>query len=161
MEEVSPPKWNLGHTSWFFWQFILGPRGGSLPVDEAYKFLLNSYYHRAGDRGLRGTRGFRTRPSIEEIYDYRRSVDERMEVVIASANERDLEDINFLITVGVNHEQQHQELFYTEIKNIYSANVRDLRPAYRPIAAKAARQMDIKTPEFIPFAGGVCEFGNI
>jgi ergothioneine biosynthesis protein EgtB len=173
MEEVSPPKWNLGHTSWFFWQFILGPRGRSLPVDEAYKFLLNSYYHRAGKRGLRGTRGLRTRPAVEEIYDYRRSVDERVEGVIASADERDLEDLGFLMTVGVNHEQQHQELFYTEIKNIYSANVRDLRPAYRPTSGTDHQQAhlpvteagpsvrNIGTPEFIPFAGGVCELGNI
>jgi ergothioneine biosynthesis protein EgtB len=160
-EEVSPPKWNLGHTSWFFWQFILKPRGYSLPLDETYKYLLNSYYHRLGKRGARGSRGFRTRPTIEEIYDYRKSIDERMQKVISSADESDLQDLAFLITVGVNHEQQHQELFYTEIKNIYSENIRDLRPIYRPTHSACQQQKGTVTSEFITFKGGVYEFGNL
>lgn len=130
-EEVSPPKWNLGHTSWFFRQFLLKPGGMSLPVDEEYAYLLNSYYHRAGLRGDRGRRGLRTRPTLGEIYRYRRSVDERMEKLLLQASEEDREKLTFVCTVGFNHEQQHQELFYTEIKNIYFVNPVNLRPVYR------------------------------
>ncbi len=158
-EEVSPPKWNLGHTSWFFWHFILRQHGLSLPVDEAYAYLLNSYYHRAGLRNLRGRRGLATRPTIEEIRQYRKSVDERMEGLISTASEETLERLDFVITVGKNHEQQHQELFYTEIKNIYHANVTYLRPAYsRPV--QHIQPEDAAGIKFIDFRGGTFEFGN-
>jgi ergothioneine biosynthesis protein EgtB len=158
-EEVSPPKWNLGHTSWFFWRFILRQNGLSLPVDEAYAYLLNSYYHRAGLRNLRGRRGVITRPTVEQIYQYRRSVDERMEGLISTANEELLERLYFLVTVGKNHEQQHQELFYTEIKSIYHANVAHLRPAYSQPAERThfQRAGDVR---FIDFKGGTFGFGN-
>jgi ergothioneine biosynthesis protein EgtB len=158
-EEVSPPKWNLGHTSWFFWQFLLKPRSMSSPVDESYAYLLNSYYHRAGLRGGRGRRGFRTRPTIKEIYQYRKTVEERMEELLSKAPETDREELTFLATVGVNHEQQHQELFHTEIKNIYYENPVNLRPVYcrkRERAPQASGQSG-----FIPFKGGTFEFGNI
>ena len=135
-EEVSPPKWNLGHTSWFFWQFLLKPRGMSLPVDTEYAYLLNSYYHKAGMRGLRGQRGVRTRPTIRQTYNYRKSVDERMEKLLAQADDKSREEIVFLTTVGVNHEQQHQELFHTEIKNIYFANPANLRPRIVPARSR-------------------------
>ncbi len=159
-EEVSPPKWNLGHTSWFFWRFILRPNGLSLPVDDSYAYLLNSYYHRAGLRNLRGRRGVVTRPTVEEIYKYRKSVDERIERLISSVSEEVLDRLHFLITVGKNHEQQHQELFYTEIKSIYYCNLTQLRPAYIPKveSVPAPKAKDI---EFIPFKGGTFEFGNV
>ncbi len=160
-EEVSPPKWNLGHTSWFFWRFILRQNGLSLPVDDAYAYLLNSYYHRAGLRNLRGRRGVITRPTVEGIYDYRKSVDERMERLISSVGEEVLDRLEFLITVGKNHEQQHQELFYTEIKNIYHWNLAHLRPAYLPPAAGAPHAQKAKEIEFVPLEGGTFEFGNI
>lgn len=161
MEEVSPPKWNLGHTSWFFWRFILRRQGLSSPEDETYAYLHNSYYHRAGSRNLRGRRGLMTRPTVGEIYQYRKSVDDRMERLLSTADAQTLEDLDFLITVGKNHEQQHQELFYTEIKNIYHANVMSLRPVYLPRPAQAppteAKDKDI---EFVEFHGGTFEFGN-
>ena len=128
-DEVSPPKWNLGHTSWFFWRFILSQHDLSLPVDDAYAYLLNSYYHRAGLRNLRGRRGLMSRPTVEQIYLYRKSVDERIERLISTASAELLEQLDFLVTVGKNHEQQHQELFYTEIKSIYHANVIHLPPS--------------------------------
>jgi len=158
-EEVSPPKWNLGHTSWFFWRFILSQNGLSLPIDEAYAFLLNSYYHRAGLRNLRGKRGLVTRPTVDETYQYRKSVDERMEQLLEKAGDKLLDKLHFLITVGKNHEQQHQELFYTEIKNIYHHNLTHLRPAYlsEPPPVKPGRA---KAPRFVEFKGGVYQFGN-
>lgn len=158
-EEVSPPKWNLGHTSWFFWRFILCRQGLSLPVDNAYAYIHNSYYHRAGLRNLRGRRGVMTRPTVEEIYQYRKSVDDRMEELISTADAPTLEGLDFVITVGKNHEQQHQELFYTEIKNIYHANVTSLRPAYLP-PAEHTRSADATDIKFVAFDGGAFEFGN-
>jgi ergothioneine biosynthesis protein EgtB len=158
-EEVSPPKWNLGHTSWFFWRFILRERGMSSPVDDAYAYLLNSYYHRAGLRNLRGRRGVMTRPTVQEIYQYRKSVDDRMELLISTASAETLKELDFLLTVGKNHEQQHQELFYTEIKNIYYANVTSLRPAYIP-RAQRVRAADAGDMKFVDFQGGTFEFGN-
>lgn len=158
-EEVSPPKWNLGHTSWFFWRFLLRPRGLSLPVDREYAFLLNSYYHRAGLRNLRGRRGLATRPTVRDIYRYRESVDERVERLLSQAGEEEMGEIESITTVGVNHEQQHQELFYTEIKNIYSVNVRRLRPAYIPPRPGGGAQ-GAGDVSFVPFEGGVFRFGN-
>jgi ergothioneine biosynthesis protein EgtB len=159
-EEVSPPKWNLGHTSWFFWQFLLKPRDMSLPVDTEYAFLLNSYYHKAGLRGLRGRRGIRTRPTIVQTYDYRKTVNERIEKLLEQASDKDREDIVFTMTVGINHEQQHQELFYTEIKNIYFANPVNLRPAYRVRKAPPRGSGGPGAAEFVAFAGGAFKFGN-
>lgn len=159
-EEVSPPKWNLGHTSWFFWQFILRPRGLTFPMDEDYRFLLNSYYHRAGLRGLRGKRGLITRPTVDEVYEYRKSVDGRMEQVLAGASQGELDDLEFTVTVGVNHEQQHQELFFTEIKNIYFSNVSYLRPAYLKESLSAPAFSTAGDSSFISFEGGVHDFGN-
>ena len=97
-EEVSPPKWNLGHTTWFFCRFILRQHGLSLPVDESYAYLHNSYYHRAGLRNLRGRRGLMTRPTVEEVYQYRRSVDERMERLISNAS---VETLDEAISTGI------------------------------------------------------------
>ncbi len=158
-EEVSPPKWNLGHTSWFFYRFILRKHGLGLPIDEAFAHLFNSYYHRAGLGNPRGRRGLMTRPTVEQVYSYRESVDERMEKTIATADDEALEELDFLTTVGKNHEQQHQELFYTEIKNIYHANTTSLRPAYlqgpQPVLPSQATEI-----EFIDFHGGTFEFGN-
>jgi ergothioneine biosynthesis protein EgtB len=132
----------------------------SLPVDLEYAFLLNSYYHKAGLRGLRGQRGIRTRPTITDTYKYRGSVDERMEKLISQAGDKDREDLVFSITVGVNHEQQHQELFHTEIKNIYFANPVKLRPAYRARPGNAMLDGGPGQAEFIALKGGSFEFGN-
>ncbi len=158
-DEVSPPKWNLGHTSWFFWRFILRQYDLSLPVNDAYAYLLNSYYHRAGLRNLRGRRGLMTRPTVEQIYLYRKSVDERIERLISTASAEVVEQLDFMVTVGKNHEQQHQELFYTEIKSIYHANVIHLRPAYSP-PAQNDRTPEASDIEFVHFKGGTFEFGN-
>lgn len=160
MPSVSPPKWNLGHTSWFFWRFILRAQNRTLPVDEEYQYFLNSYYYKAGDRVARDRRGLITRPSLSEIYQYRKLIDERMEALIVKGSERELEDLDFLIHVGVNHEQQHQELFYTEIKNIYFASPSRLRPSYLP-NQPLDQPPTPEPPSFIPYPGGVYEFGNI
>ena len=160
-EEVSPPKWNLGHTSWFFWQFVLGPKGQTLPEDEEFRYFLNSYYQKAGSRIERGRRGFVARPTLKEVYRYRSSVDDRMEQLIRTIGEGELPRLQFLVTVGTHHEQQHQELFYTEIKNIYSATPVQSRPAYLASSKPKREGEDDIEPKFLSFQGGLHEFGNV
>lgn len=126
MPDVSPPWWNLGHTSWFFAANILKPYDLSVPEDEHYHYLLNSYYNSLGNMLPRPDRGKISTPSTEMIYAYRHSVDERMEALLK--RESTDEQIRNLVTVGLNHEQQHQELMVTEIKHIRWQNPFDLRP---------------------------------
>lgn len=140
--EVSPPWWNLAHTSWFFVRQLLQPFGGQQTKEDAlFDYILNSYYAGLGPRLERQRRGFLTRPSLEEVLAYRKSVDERVIVLLENlGNESKFgvtdgaglpSEIAHIITVGLNHEQQHQELFFTEIKYILYQNPLLLRQAYR------------------------------
>ncbi len=163
MPEVSPPKWNLGHTSWFYWWFILRERGKTSELDESYRYFLNSYYNIAGiNRIPRDRRGLVARPTLKEIFRYRESVDTRMEELILASTEEDFSGIAFLVTVGLHHEQQHQELFYTEIKHIYWSETQPpLRPAYCQHQSSFTDQATIRAAAFIPFPGGLLEHGNL
>lgn len=124
---VSPAKWHLGHTSWFFEAFILEK---SLPNYEAfypsYAFVFNSYYNAMGSRVLRSDRGNLSRPTTHEVYQYRDHVDRHMKLLLESAELS--EELVDLLTIGLNHEQQHQELMLTDIKYILGSN--PLLPAY-------------------------------
>jgi ergothioneine biosynthesis protein EgtB len=159
MPDVSPPWWNLGHTSWFFAKNVLEPFGAYRPGDARLEYVLNSYYEALGPRIRRDRRGLVTRPTNDEVFAFRDSVDERIEGLIRNAPDGDLERIDFLVTTGIQHEQQHQELLVTEIKHILGTNVPGLREAYRESpedgggAAPAAR--------FVPFEGGLHEIGNL
>jgi ergothioneine biosynthesis protein EgtB len=128
IEDVSPPKWHLGHSSWFFEVFILMPY---MKAFKAYKpeyhFLFNSYYESMGDRILRANRGNLSRPASEEIYSYRKYIDAAMLAFMDTLNETDTKLI-YLIELGLNHEQQHQELLVYDIKYILGNN--PLFPAY-------------------------------
>jgi ergothioneine biosynthesis protein EgtB len=160
--EVSPPWWNLGHTSWFFARNVLLPLGGEYtPQDEKLDYVLNSYYASLGNRLARDRRGLMTRPTTEEIYEYRRSVDERVIRLIESAPESRLSELAWLLTIGMHHEQQHQELFYTEIKSILAQNPPSLRPAYRRQAAIADDGAASPPATIVGFAGGLFDFGNV
>jgi ergothioneine biosynthesis protein EgtB len=156
---VSPPWWNLGHTSWFFARNILQPLGGEYAdEDQRLDFVLNSYYASLGSRLGRDQRGLVTRPTTEEIYQYRQSVDQRILRLISEAPESKLAELTMLLTVGMHHEQQHQELFYTEIKYILAQNPRSLRAAYHTREPAKERA----TPAaIVPFSGGLLEFGNL
>ncbi len=135
-DDVSPPWWNLGHTSWFFARNLLQPFGGEYTVeDRRLDFLLNSYYASLGRRVARGRRGHITRPTTEAIYAYRRSVDRRVEALLTSADEARLAELAPVLEIGIQHEQQHQELFYTEIKAILFENPPEFRPNYCRAAA--------------------------
>lgn len=124
--DVSPPKWHLGHTSWFFETFILKPYFmGYQEFDPQYNFVFNSYYETVGTRVIRTDRGNLSRPTVADIYKYREYVDEAMDKFLCSEHPA---DVNELLILGLNHEQQHQELLYTDIKYILGHN--PLFPAY-------------------------------
>src|SRR5579863_5270116 len=124
--DVSPPKWHLGHTSWFFETFILRPYFmGYLEFDPEYNFVFNSYYESVGTRVIRTDRGNLSRPTVADIYKYREYVDEAMDKFLCDKPSKEVAE---LIILGLNHEQQHQELLYTDIKYILGHN--PLFPAY-------------------------------
>lgn len=167
--DVSPPWWNLGHTSWFFVRNVLAPFGGQMtPEDEQFDYLLNSYYESLGKRLPHGQRGAVSRPTTDEIYEYRASVDERVETLIQTIDDDRLEAMLAVLTIGLQHEQQHQELFYTEIKFIRYQNITALREPYiQPRSATvglpgiAPDEVAQQPPRFIPFEPGLFQFGNL
>ncbi len=133
MEDASPTKWHLAHTSWFFETFLLRDHVSGYSVfNDRYAFLFNSYYEAEGDRHARPERGLLTRPSLAEILDYRAHVDSAMAEAISSFEAPQLD----LVELGLHHEQQHQELLLTDILHLFSRN--PLMPAYSAAAAESA-----------------------
>ena len=121
MPDVSPTKWHLAHVTWFFEHFVLMPHLKSYRAfDEQFDFLFNSYYYSVGEMHLRPKRGLLSRPTVDEILEYRAHVDEAMqELLMANASNVEIEQ---LVVLGFNHEQQHQELLLTDIKHVFSCN---------------------------------------
>lgn len=131
---ASPPKWHLAHTTWFFEEMLLTKFVKDYAVfDTHFGFLFNSYYQTVGEKALRAQRGIMTRPSVEQVYQYRHYVDEHMQRFINEGIKTGIEnhlsdDIKALITLGINHEQQHQELLLTDLKYTFSLN--PIQPVY-------------------------------
>lgn len=116
---VSPPKWHLAHSTWFFEQFILKEHLPDYKIfDDDFSFLFNSYYNFVGKRVFRANRGNITRPSVQEVFEYRSYVDMHMQILLQLKSE----ELKDLIELGLNHEQQHQELLVTDIKYILGNN---------------------------------------
>lgn len=131
MPDASPTKWHLAHTSWFFETVVLAPHAPRhRPFDARWGFLFNSYYEALGPRHPRPQRGLLTRPSQAEVLDYRAHVDRAMLELIDGATKRDWAALAPLVELGLQHEQQHQELMLTDAKHLLSLN--PLQPAYRP-----------------------------
>ncbi|SPE50130.1 conserved hypothetical protein [Verrucomicrobia bacterium] len=131
MPEISPTKWHLAHTSWFFETFILKPHlSDYLPLHPQYAFLFNSYYNAVGKMHARPQRGLVSRPTVKDTYTYRHHVDAAMENFLQTADDGVLAAVTPAIVLGLNHEQQHQELMLTDIKHVFWMN--PLRPAFRP-----------------------------
>ncbi|MDY6830068.1 MAG: ergothioneine biosynthesis protein EgtB [Pseudomonadota bacterium] len=127
MADTSPPKWHLAHTTWFFETFLLVPElPGYRPFHPSYAHLFNSYYNGVGTQHPRPERGLLSRPTVGEVYAYRAAVDAAMEPLLERA-ETDA-DLAFVVGLGLNHEQQHQELLLTDLKYSFSRN--PLFPVY-------------------------------
>ncbi len=131
MPDASPAKWHRAHTTWFFEQFLLGEHcPGYAPFHPDYAYLFNSYYVSAGPRHARHQRGHLTRPSADEVTAYRRHVDAAVVKFFQSAGDDTLRQLAPLVEVGLNHEQQHQELMFTDILHAFAQN--PIPPAYDP-----------------------------
>jgi ergothioneine biosynthesis protein EgtB len=152
--DVSPPKWHIGHVTWFFETFILKPYFmGYQEYNPDYNYVFNSYYETVGNRVIRTDRGNLSRPTVAEIYKYREYVDEAMAGFLC---EEPADDIKELLILGFNHEEQHQELLYTDIKYILGHN--PLFPAYSKDYV-SLKVEGVESGEFIKFPEGIYEIG--
>lgn len=151
MPDASPVKWHLAHTSWFFESVLLSRRQGYKPFDPTFSYLFNSYYESAGPRHPRPRRGMLTRPSLDRVLAYRDHVDAAMEKLLAEAGDEEWASVE----LGLNHEQQHQELILTDIKHAFFCN--PLLPAYdnTPPSAQAAAAL-----EWRGHPGGIVSIGH-
>lgn len=131
MTEVSPIRWHLAHTTWFFETFILRPHvAGYRTFDASFNYLFNSYYNSVGKQFPRTQRGAVSRPTVEQIWQYRSYVDQHLQEALDELPEESVEPWLPLVELGLQHEQQHQELMLTDIKHVFSCN--PLYPTYRP-----------------------------
>jgi len=178
MSDASPAKWHLAHTSWFFETFLLTHLPGYQPLDPQYRFLFNSYYKQVGSHPNRAIRGAFSRPSLEEVRRYREHVDSAMLRLLERASVAahpvaptagatrvgQPGDVLLLTELGINHEQQHQELIVTDIKHALWSN--PLRPAYwagdrvARVFDPSTRAGDPRHMSWLAFAGGECEIGH-
>ncbi len=154
MADASPVKWHLAHTTWFFETFILeAMEPGFAPFHPAFRFLFNSYYNGIGARHPRAQRGLLTRPSMAEVRAWRENVDARIGRLLDLKG--DCEELASLIELGLQHEQQHQELILTDVQHLLSHNA--MNPAYH---ASAPALFTAAPMAFVDFAGGVASIGK-
>jgi len=156
MEDASPPKWHLAHTTWFFEEFILKPHSpGYRSPDDRFAYLFNSYYVQAGPRHARDKRGLISRPGLEAVLDYRRHVTEAVATLLAAGRD-DTAEIAGMVELGCHHEMQHQELLVTDLLHGLSHN--PLLPAYTPSAPMPTS--DEPKVSFVSHPGGLVEIGH-
>ncbi len=153
--DQSPPKWNIAHTTWFFEEMLLKPFAPNFQVfDARFGFLFNSYYNSLGARTKRDNRGDLSRPTVREVFAYRRYVDERMLEFLGSDLPPEVSD---LVILGLNHEQQHQELLLTDLKYGFSRN--PLLPVYRENFALCEQSETAHAESFAKIKSGTYEIG--
>ncbi len=153
MPDASPAKWHLAHTTWFFSTFLLGQE--QPPGRPGWEVLYNSYYQTVGPQYPRPRRGLLTRPSLAEVLAWRREVDGAVDALLAADPHPDLLRV---LEVGIQHEQQHQELLLTDILHAFSCN--PLEPVYEPAAPASAPATDSGPPRWLEHAGGLVEVGH-
>lgn len=162
MPDVSPPWWNLAHTSWFFVANVLRPCDHAFPAFPGFDYAANSYYEGLGPRLPRDQRGRVAQPSTADVWSYRAAVDQAMLELLLGAPDSRLAAIHGAVVIGLEHEEQHQELFLTEILHIRGAAPAELRRAYAPARgggpARAATAPEPLQP--IPFAAGPSLLGH-
>jgi ergothioneine biosynthesis protein EgtB len=157
MPDVSPTKWHLAHVSWFFETFLLFPAvPGYQSLHPQYAYLFNSYYNTLGERHCRPNRGLISRPTVEETYQYRRYVDEHVLDLLEKLDERQLAAFAPIFTLGLHHEQQHQELMVTDIKHVLSCN--PLYPTY--VARVPTSASSVPPLEWVSFPEGLHWIGH-
>ena len=157
MPDASPTKWHLSHTSWFFETFVLKEAVKNYKsLHPQYAYLFNSYYIQAGERFERPKRGLLSRPSVEEVYQYREYVDKNMVEFLENGSEENFMKLAPVIEIGLHHEQQHQELMLTDIKHVFSIN--PLYPVYLDIEDKKIN--NLPSIKWIPFEEGVYQIGH-
>lgn len=155
MPDASPVKWHLAHTTWFFEQFLLAHfQEGYRRFHDGWDYLFNSYYQTVGAMHARPQRGLLTRPTLREVVDYRAHVDAAMAQLLQQRG--DDVDVRSRVLLGLNHEQQHQELLLTDIQHLFSLN--PLKPAYRETAAGASGSL---VPlQYLEGIEGVAQIGH-
>jgi ergothioneine biosynthesis protein EgtB len=154
MPEVSPTKWHLAHTSWFFEAFILKEAlPDYAPIHPQYAYLFNSYYNAAGKMHCRPKRGLISRPTLRETLEYRQQVDGLMDAVFEKAGI--VEKFAPIVLLGLHHEQQHQELMLTDIKHVFSEN--PLRPVFRKHSRP--KSAPVSPTPWLTFPAGVYQVG--
>ncbi|MCF8564182.1 ergothioneine biosynthesis protein EgtB [Alicyclobacillus tolerans] len=155
--DVSPAKWHLAHTTWFFERFILLRNATDYrEFHPAFDHLFNSYYETIGNPFPRPFRGFLSRPTVKEIIDYRHYVEEHLVKLLTQGGKDLLAEISPIVEIGINHEQQHQELLLTDIK--YNFFINPLKPVYRE--SKASAGVPTGTVNWVDFEGGLIEIGH-
>ncbi|MGD9646479.1 MAG: ergothioneine biosynthesis protein EgtB [Pirellulales bacterium] len=158
MPDASPARWHLAHTTWFFETFVLGRWvPGYQPASDIYQVLFNSYYNGVGEQFPRARRGLLTRPTVAEVFEYRKAVDQRVLRLLTDLDEAAIAEVSRIVELGINHEQQHQELLLTDIKHLFSCN--PLWPAYRaaPTTTGTGKQ---RPSEWSAHDGGLVKIGH-
>src|SRR5690554_2035822 len=152
--DVSPPKWHLGHTTWFFEEFILKPFKPNYKIfDSDFAFVFNSYYENVGKRVLRTDRGNLSRPGVSKVYDYRHYVTNELKDFLAKGISKEMKEI---LSIGIHHEKQHQELLLTDVKYILGNN--PLFPKYNDSFSE--NSIENFQQEWFDMEEGIYEIGH-
>jgi len=155
--DVSPPKWHLGHTTWFYEALVLENYGDNYTeFDKRYNYLFNSYYESVGDRVQRPNRGYMTRPTVNEIILYREYVEDHMIKFLKNNSDKIDDKLGYILELGLQHEQQHQELLITDFKFILGQN--PMFPVYKDFIPKED-EVTNKKENFIGIEEGIYEIG--
>ncbi len=158
MDDASPTKWHLAHTTWFYEAFVLREHLPGYEVfSDQFEYCFNSYYEAKGDRHPRASRGLLTRPSASEVRNYREHVDSAL-VTLMNDDAAQSEEVLALIELGINHEQQHQELLLTDILNLFA--LQPLRPAYRPPPLHSVGSRAQNISKLVSYGGGIHGIGR-
>ena len=159
MPDVSPTKWHQAHVTWFFETFLLLPHlDGYAPFHPDFGYLFNSYYEGVGPRHARPARGLLSRPPLAQVFAYRAHVDDAMERLIRETATERWAALVPLFLLGLNHEQQHQELMLTDIKHVFSVNPQ--KPRYHEPSPAPQRNSEAPEIRWLGHAGGVVELGH-
>ena len=160
MADVSPTKWHRAHTTWFFETFVLAPnQPGYVDVDPSYDYLFNSYYEAVGPRQPRAERGMLSRPSVDEIAEYRAAVDSSMIAFLKELDDHDPALLD-LIELGLHHEQQHQELLLMDIKHVFWTH--PFKPRYSDLTGRGGHAVSQAAApvSWTGFEGGLIDIGH-